>query len=135
MNVGNSKTCDECVARAKAILENNKAKLCLPVDCYVADKPENDSNIEHVALNGLLGRTRQVALVVVAQDGHVAKGLREPVVGIGTQDAHLTAVGAVSRSVGITGNVLGIGVERHQCAVSYLNHTVILVPHLIQAPE
>ena len=51
MNVGNSKTCDECVARAKEILAKYAAKICLPVDCYVADKPENDSNIEHVKLN------------------------------------------------------------------------------------
>ena len=66
--------------------------------------------LEHVALNGVPGRTGEIALVVVAQDGHVAKGLCEPVVGIGTQDAHLTAVGTVVCPVGITGDVLGIGV-------------------------
>ena len=51
--VGNSKVCDNCVAKAKEIIAAAGAKLCLPVDCYAADKAENDSNISHVELNNV----------------------------------------------------------------------------------
>ena len=51
LNVGNSPVCDECVSKAKDILAKSGDKICLPVDCYVADKSENDSNIEHIKID------------------------------------------------------------------------------------
>ena len=51
MNVGNSKVCDGCVSKAKDILAKFDGKICMPVDCYVADKEANDSNIEHVKID------------------------------------------------------------------------------------
>ncbi len=51
--VGNSKVCDNCIARAAEIIAKAGDKLHLPVDCYVADKEANDSSISHIEINSI----------------------------------------------------------------------------------
>ena len=52
-SVGNSKVCDECVSRAKKIIENAGSKLCVAVDCYTADKEANDAKISHIEVKDI----------------------------------------------------------------------------------